>query len=84
MPLALTAAGTAGVVLGSRHYGHSWPGTGGNAWRGQELVPAEVASLAWAATLWITSYWAHPSALGTFTGGRVLWMLASPRRGPRR
>jgi hypothetical protein len=31
-----------------------------------------------AATLWISSYWAHPSALATFPPAELAWMVASP------
>jgi hypothetical protein len=41
-------------------------------------VPVSVARLGWAATLWISSYWAHPGALGTFPPGEIAWMLISP------
>jgi hypothetical protein len=37
-----------------------------------------VARFCWAATLWITSYWAHPGALATFPAVEIAWMIASP------
>ena len=40
------------------------------------------ARFCWAATLWITSYWAHPGALATFPTSEVAWIGASPS--PRR
>jgi len=64
--------------LGSEHFAAHWPGTGGHAWSGRGLVPGWLARLVWAATLWITSYWAHPGALTSFPAGEVVWMLVSP------
>jgi hypothetical protein len=77
-PLALTVAGLATLILGSVHFGHGWPGTGGHPWADRGLVPAEVARFCWAATLWISSYWAHPGALGAFPTAEIAWMLVSP------
>jgi hypothetical protein len=42
------------------------------------MVPGGVAAYAWASTLFVTSYWLHPSALAQFPGGEVAWMLVSP------
>ncbi len=77
-PLALASAGMAALILGSIHFGHGWPGTGGHPWADRGLVPAGVARFCWAATLWITSYWAHPGALSSFPAAEVAWMVASP------
>jgi hypothetical protein len=70
----------AGVVLyvGCAHFAPHWPGTAGHADRGEQLVPVSVARLGWAATLWISSYWAHPGALGKFPPSEIAWMLISP------
>lgn len=70
----------AGVVLatGSVHFGRGWPGTGGHVWPGRDLVPAALARACWAATLWETSYWAHPGALASFPTGEVVWMAVGP------
>jgi hypothetical protein len=70
----------AGVVLyaGCHHFAPHWPGTAGHAGAGQQLVPALVARLGWAATLWISSYWVHPGALGRFPLSEIAWMLISP------
>ncbi|HVX22698.1 MAG TPA: hypothetical protein VHB02_15220 [Acidimicrobiales bacterium] len=75
--LVVAAAGTV-LVLGSRHFGNGWPGTGGHPWADQGLVPGGVAAFCWAATLSVTSYWAHPGALGAFPAAELLWMVASP------
>jgi hypothetical protein len=71
-------AGSALLVIGSRHFGNGWPGTGGHAWAHQGLVPGGVAAFTWAATLSVTSYWAHPGALIHFPITEVAWMAVSP------
>jgi hypothetical protein len=76
--LALAAAGTAVLIAGSVHFGHGWPGTGGHAWGGRGIVPGTVARIAWAATLWISAYWAHPGALSAFPAGEIGWMVLAP------
>jgi hypothetical protein len=77
-PLVALGVGGFVLVIGSIHFGHGWPGTGGHPWSGRDVVPGWVASFCWAATLWITSYWAHPGALATFPASEVAWMFASP------
>lgn len=78
LPLLVGALGAAVLIVGSIHFGHGWPGTGGHPWRGRDVVPGPVARFCWAATLWMTSYWAHPGALGAFPASEIGWMLASP------
>jgi hypothetical protein len=77
-PMLLIALGLGIVVVGSRHFGNGWPGTGGHPWAHQGLVPGGVAAFSWASTLSVTSYWAHPDALSTFPLTEVAWMIASP------
>ena len=77
-PMLLMGFGAAALALGSDHFGHGWPGTGGHPWADRGLVPSQVASFAWAATLWVTSYWAHLGALSSFPAGEIAWMAASP------
>jgi hypothetical protein len=77
-PMVLIALGLAIVVVGSRHFGNGWPGTGGHPWAHQGLVPGGVAAFSWASTLSVTSYWAHPTALSTFPLTEVAWMIGSP------
>jgi hypothetical protein len=77
-PLLLVGVGLSVVVVGSRHFGNGWPGTGGHPWAHQGLVPGGIAAFSWASTLSITSYWMHPSALLAFPPAEVAWMLASP------
>ena len=76
--LVMAGAGCAVLVVGSIHFGHGWPGTGGHPWAGRGIVPGAVARFCWAATLWITSYWAHPGALASFPASEIGWMFASP------
>jgi hypothetical protein len=77
-PMLLIASGLGVVVVGSRHFGNGWPGTGGHPWAHQGLVPGGVAAFSWASTLSVTSYWAHPGALSAFPLTEVAWMIASP------
>jgi hypothetical protein len=77
-PMLLVALGLAIVVVGSRHFGNGWPGTGGHAWADQGLVPGGVAAFSWASTLSVTSYWAHPTTLSAFPFSEVAWMIGSP------
>lgn len=78
LPLLLLGLAAAGMVVGARHFATGWPGTGGHPWVHQHLVPGHLAALAWASTLSITSYWAHPAALRGFPATEVAWMAASP------
>ena len=66
------------LVVGARHFGNGWPGTGGHHWTHQGLVPGGVAAFLWAITLSISSYWAHPGALLSFPPAEVAWMAVSP------
>jgi hypothetical protein len=74
--LFLTAVGV--LIVGGRHFGNGWPGTGGHPWAHQGIVPGGVAAFTWASTLSITSYWAHPGALMTFPASEIAWMVVSP------
>ncbi|MGO8893154.1 MAG: hypothetical protein ACLQB1_26225 [Streptosporangiaceae bacterium] len=77
-PSALFLAGLAVVVVGGRHFGNGWPGTGGHPWAGQGLVPGGVAAFSWASTLSVSSFWAHPAALAAFPAAELAWMALSP------
>lgn len=77
-PGLLALGGATVFALGSRHFGHGWPGTGGHPWAQRGLVPSGVASFSWAATLWISSYWGHPGALSSFPAAEIVWMAVSP------
>jgi len=77
-PVLLAVGGIAILIVGTHHFVNGWPGTGGHPWAHQGIVPGGVAAFAWASTLFITSYWAHPSALSAFPTSEVVWMLVSP------
>ena len=77
-PSALFLAGLAVVVIGGRHFGNGWPGTGGRPWAHQGLVPGGVAAFSWASTLSVSSFWAHPAALAAFPATELAWMALSP------
>lgn len=77
-PLLLIFGGISILVVGTHHFANGWPGTGGHAWGRQGIVPGGVAAYAWASTLFVTSYWAHPTALGGFPVSEVAWMAVSP------
>jgi hypothetical protein len=77
-PSLLFLAGTAALIVGGRHFGNGWPGTGGHPWPHQGVVPGGIAAFTWASTLSITSYWAHPSFLAAFPLAEVMWMVVSP------
>lgn len=90
VPALAFAASLAVLFIGGRHFGNGWPGTGGHPWAagalragghewiGRGLVPGGLAAFSWAATLSITTYWLHPSALGAFPAGELAWMAVSP------
>jgi hypothetical protein len=77
-PLLLVGTSALVLIVGGRHFANGWPGTGGHPWAHQGLVPGGIAAFAWALTLSVTSYWAHPSALSGFPPAEVAWMLTSP------
>ena len=77
-PAALAAAGLAVVVVGGRHFENGWPGTGGHPWAGQHLVPGGVAAFAWATTLSVSAFWAHPAAMAALPAPELAWMAVSP------
>jgi hypothetical protein len=78
LPLLVAVGGIAVLIVGTHHFANGWPGTGGHAWGRQGIVPGGVAAYAWASTLFVTSYWAHPAALGGFPVTEVIWMIVSP------
>jgi hypothetical protein len=65
------------LVCGARHFENGWPGTGG---LGPEhhLVPGGLAAFAWACTLSVSAYWAHPGLWGMFPAAEMTWMVLSP------
>jgi hypothetical protein len=77
-PAAWLGAGALVLMAGGRHFGNGWPGTGGHWWPHQALAPGGLAAFGWAATLSVTSYWAHPAALAAFPPAELIWMVISP------
>jgi hypothetical protein len=77
-PLGLMVSGAGVFIVGARHFANGWPGTGGHPWAHQGLVPGGVAAFAWAATLFVTAYWAHPASLLSFPAAELAWMVVSP------
>ncbi len=77
-PVLLIIGGLGVLVVGTHHFANGWPGTGGHPWVHQGIVPGGVAAYAWASTLFVTSYWAHPAALAGFPTSEVAWMAVSP------
>jgi len=77
-PAMMSAGGALVLVVGGRHFASAWPGTGGHLLAHQSLVPGRIAAFGWAATMWITSYWAHPGALAQFPHSELAWMVLSP------
>lgn len=79
-PAGLALGCAMALALGAKHFQNSWPGTGGT---GAEhgLVPGGVAAFGWAATLSVTSFWAHPGLLGRFPVAELAWMVLSPLAG---
>jgi len=75
---SVATASVAVLVAGARAFENGWPGTGGHHWAHQGMVPGGVAAFVWASTLGVTSYWAHPGALGAFPSAEVAWMAVSP------
>ena len=77
-PALLATVGAGVLAVGSHHLQNAWPGTGAHPWAGHGLVPAGVAAFGWAATLWVSAYWAHPGALAAFPAAEIVWMAVSP------
>jgi len=77
-PAIMSAGGALVLVFGGRHFASAWPGTGGHLLAHQSLIPGRIAAFGWAATMWITSYWAHPGALAEFPPAELAWMVVSP------
>lgn len=77
-PTVLVVVSSVCLFFGARHFGNGWPGTGGHHWAHQGIVPAGFAAFAWASTLSVSSYWAHPPALLHFPPSELAWMAVSP------
>ena len=77
-PLAILVASAVVLVVGCGRVGLTWPGTGGHVWAGRALAPAWLARRIWALTLWISSFWAHPSQLAALRPIDFAWMVLAP------
>ena len=76
-PAGLALACATALVVGTRHFQNSWPGTGGTGAH-HHLVPAGLAAFGWAWTLSVSSFWVHPALLASFPVPELIWMLLSP------
>jgi hypothetical protein len=77
-PTLIFLAGVTLLIIGARHFGNGWPGTGGHPWADQGIVPGGMAAFTWASTLSVSAYWMHPGALSSFPPTEVAWMAISP------
>jgi hypothetical protein len=73
-PSAVLVMASTIVFAGGRHFENGWPGTGGHG----GFIPGGVAAFEWATSLSVSSYWAHPGALGAFPAPEVAWMAVCP------
>lgn len=76
--LVLAVCGVTVLIAGSVVFDHGWPRTGGHVWAGRGLMPGGAASVLWAATISISSYWAHSTRLGAFPAIEIAWMALAP------
>lgn len=77
-PATLAVASATVLIVGGRHFANAWPGTGGHLLTTQGLVPAGAVAFCWSATMWITSYWAHPALLAALGTTKIAWMTLVP------
>jgi hypothetical protein len=73
-PAIVLAASLFLLLAGGRHFENDWLGTGGH----HALIPSGLAAFIWAITLFVSSYWAHPTMLATLPVGERAWMTISP------
>jgi hypothetical protein len=78
LPLLALAVGVGVLVILAVHFAPHWPGAGGHARGDKQLAPGGLAAFAWAATLSLTTYWAHPARLAAFPAGQLAWMASAP------
>jgi hypothetical protein len=77
-PLVLVLVGVIVLVGGGDHFAAAWPGSGGDHTSFERLLPHGVAGFAWAETVGITAFWAHPSDLLALPTGQLAWTVVSP------
>jgi hypothetical protein len=73
-PAIVLAASLFLLLAGGRHFENNWLGTGGH----HALIPSGLAAFIWAVTLFVSSYWGHPTLLATLPVGERVWMALSP------
>ncbi len=73
-PAVTLAAALTALVIGARSVENNWIGTGGL----HSPVPGGLAAFIWAATLFVSAYWAHPGMLAAFPDAERAWMALSP------
>lgn len=79
-PLLVLAVAVAVLAVGGHHFGNGWPGTGGHGENGSlfPVIPAGLQAFAWALSLSVSSFWAHPAALAAIPLPELAWMAVSP------
>jgi hypothetical protein len=78
LPLFAFSTGVAVLVLAGIHFAPHWPGAGGHSWGAKNVAPGSIAAFAWAITVSLTTYWAHPATLVAFPAGQLAWMVGAP------
>jgi hypothetical protein len=78
LPLLAFSTGVAVFVLAGIHFAPHWPGAGGHSWGAKNVAPSGLAAFAWATTVSLTTYWAHPAKLVAFPAGQLAWMVGAP------
>jgi hypothetical protein len=78
VPSAALLAGLVLLFIGGQALRERLAGHGRSSVGGPGIVPAGVAAFSRASTLWVSSYWAHPSALARFPAAEVAWMVVCP------
>ena len=67
--------GAAILIAGSIAFHTGWSGSGNHSQ--QSMGPSGPAGLAWASTLAISAYWAHPTILLSLPASEIAWMVIS-------
>jgi hypothetical protein len=77
-PLVVVLVAVAVLVAGGHHFAAAWPGSRGRHASLERLLPHGLAGFAWAETLGITAFWAHPSDLLALPTAQIVWSVVSP------
>jgi hypothetical protein len=78
VPMMLMTIGVTILIAGGVHFAPAWPGNGGHHGAFERVLPGGVAGFAWAETVGITAFWAHPSDLLALPATQVAWSVVSP------